>query len=112
VFGSWLTAKLAQNAKLANIADATEQVIAAAQQTVGELQQTVVEGWKAAAEDGKLSQDQIKCLKDDLIFKSWQKLAPSTAKLLEAAKVDVNAIIVGAGEDLINAMHQPLPACA
>jgi len=34
-----------------------------------------------------------------------EKLAEPTVQLLEAAKLDINAMIQGAAEDLINQMH-------
>ena len=81
------------------------QVTQAAQTTVGELQQTTVEAMKAAAADGKLTEDQIRTLKADLLRMTREKLAEPTVQLLEAAKLDINAMIQGAAEDLINQMH-------
>ena len=81
------------------------QVTQAAQTTVGELQQTTVEAMKAAAADGKLTEDQIRTLKADLLRMTRKKLAEPTVQLLEAAKLDINAMIQGAAEDLINQMH-------
>ena len=95
--GAWATAKIGHNNKLANIK--------AAQPTVGELQQTTVEAMKAAAADGKLTEDQIRTLKADLLRMTREKLAEPTVQLLEAAKLDINAMIQGAAEDLINQMH-------
>ena len=98
--GAWATAKIGQNNKLANIKAAIGQVTQAAQTTVGELQQTTVEAMKAAAADGKL-----RTLKADLLRMTRKKLAEPTVQLLEAAKLDINAMIQGAAEDLINQMH-------
>ena len=103
--GAWATAKIGQNTTLANIKDAIGQVTQAAQTTVGELQQTTVEAMKAAAADGKLTEDQIRTLKADLLRMTREKLAEPTVQLLEAAKLDINAMIQGAAEDLINQMH-------
>ena len=103
--GAWATAKIGQNNKLANIKAAIGQVTQAAQTTVGELQQTTVEAMKAAAADGKLTEDQIRTLKADLLRMTREKLAEPTVQLLEAAKLDINAMIQGAAEDLINQMH-------
>ena len=103
--GAWATAKIGQNNKLANIKAAIGQVTQAAQTTVGELQQTTVEAMKAAAADGKLTEDQIRTLKADLLRMTREKLAEPTVQLLEAAKLDINAMIQGAAEDLINRMH-------
>ena len=97
--GAWATAKIGQNNKLANIKAAIGQVTQAAQTTVGELQQTTVEAMKAAAADGKLTEDQIRTLKADLLRMTRKKLAEPTVQLLEAAKLDINAMIQGAAED-------------
>ncbi len=59
ILGAWLAAKLGQNKKLNNIANATQQVISAAQLTVGELQQTVVDTMKANSANGKLTSKQV-----------------------------------------------------
>lgn len=103
VFGAWLTAKLAKKQELANITAATEQVVAAAQLTVSELQQTLVEGWKAEG-SGKLTEEQVERLGQLLLAKTGEKLAAPTLALLEAAKVDITALITGAGESWINSV--------
>ena len=77
----------------------------AAQTTVGELQQTTVEAMKAAAANGKLDEDQIAMLQTDLLRMTKAKLAEPTVALLEAVKLDINALIQGAAEDLIGQMH-------
>lgn len=105
VAGAWALAKIGQNKNLANLNIAIGQVIDAAQQTVGELQQTVVDGLKAAAPDGKLTNVQIAALKQQLLQKTSEKLTAPVVQMLEAAKLDVNALIQGAAEDLINNMH-------
>lgn len=105
IAGAWATTKIGQNNKLANIKAAIGQVTQAAQMTVGELQQTTVEAMKAAAADGKLTDAQIEQLKRDLLQKTSEKLTEPTVQLLEAAKADINAIIRGAAEDMINQMH-------
>ena len=105
VLGAWLTAKIGKRVELTNINKAKDELIAAAQQTVLELQQTVVEGMKAAAEDGKLSDDEVESLCIMLMTKTKDKMSLSAIRLLEAAAVDVNALIRGAGEALIERMH-------
>lgn len=112
VLGAWLAAKFGQNKKLANIAQATSQVILAAQLTVGELQQTTVEAMKAASPNGKLTEAQIAILKQQLLNKTAAKLSAPVVALLEAAKTDVNALIRGAAEDMINQMHAPAEIAA
>ena len=105
VFGAWLTAKIGKRVELTNINKAKDELIEAAQQTVMELQQTVVEGMKAAAQDGKLTEDEITELSIMLLNKTKQKMSLPAIQLLEAAAVDVNALIRGAGEALIAELH-------
>lgn len=105
VFGAWLTAKIGKRVELTNINKAKDELIEAAQQTVMELQQTVVEGMKAAAQDGKLSEEEITELSIMLLNKTKQKMSLPAIRLLEAAAVDVNALIRGAGEALIAELH-------
>ena len=106
VLGAWLTAKIGKRVELSNINKAKDELILAAQQTVMELQQTVVEGLKDVAIDGKLSEEEITELAGMLINKTKEKMSMPAIKLLEAAAVDVNALIRGAGEALINQMHE------
>ena len=105
VLGAWLTAKVGKRVELTNINKAKDELILAAQQTVMELQQTVVEGMKAAAKDGKLTEDEITELSIMLLNKTKQKMSLPAIRLLEAAAVDVNALIRGAGEALIAELH-------
>lgn len=105
VLGAWLTAKIGKRVELTNINKAKDELIIAAQQTVMELQQTVVEGMKAAAKDGKLTEDEITELSIMLLNKTKQKMSLPSIQLLEAAAVDVNAMIRGAGEALIAQLH-------
>ena len=106
VFGAWLTAKIGKKVELTNINKAKDELISAAQTTVLELQQTVVEGMKAAAADGKLTEEEITELSLMLLGKTKAKMSMPAIQLLEAAAVDVNALIMGAGEALINRMHE------
>lgn len=106
VLGAWLTAKIGQRVELSNINKAKDELIIAAQQTVMELQQTLVEELKDKAADGKLSEDEITELGFLLVHKTKQKMSLSAIGLLEAASVDVNALIRGAGEALIEQMHE------
>lgn len=105
VLGTWLTAKVLKRVELTNINKAKDELIEAAQQTVMELQQTVVEGMKAATQDGKLTEDEITELSIMLLNKTKQKMSLPAIQLLEAAAVDVNALIRGAGEALIAELH-------
>ena len=106
VLGAWLTAKIGKRVELSNINKAKDELIIAAQQTVMELQQTVVEGLKDVAIDGKLSEEEITELAGLLVSKTKEKMSLPAIELLEAAAVDVNALIRGAGEALINQMHE------
>lgn len=105
VLGAWLTTKIGKRVELTNINKAKDELILAAQQTVLELQQTVVEGMKAASADGKLSDEEIASLGLTLLAKTKEKMSLSAMNVLEAAAVDVNALIRGAGEALIERMH-------
>ena len=101
VLGAWLSTKLEE---LKNISTATNEVIHAAQQTVLELQQTTVEGMKKAHTDGKLTKDEITELGKLLIDGAMAKMSDTSKNLLNAAGVDISAIIRGAGEALIARM--------
>ena len=105
VLGAWLTAKIGKRVELTNINKAKDELIAAAQQTVMELQQTVVEGLKEKAADGKLTDEEIEGLCLSLLTKTKEKMSLPAINVLEAAAVDVNALIRGAGEALIERMH-------
>ena len=106
VGGAWLTMQLAKHKGIETINAAQQEVITMAQITVGELAQTVVEGLKAKHADGKLDKSEIVDLGLDLIHLTKAKLADPTIKLLEAAGVDIVALIRGAGEDWINSLKK------
>lgn len=106
VGGAWLTMQLAKHKGIETINAAQQEVITMAQITVGELAQTVVEKLKAGHEDGKLDKSEITDLGLDLIALTKAKLANPTVKLLEAAGVDITALIRGAGEDWINSLKK------
>ena len=106
VFGAWLTSKIGKRVELTNINKAKDELIAAAQQTVMELQQTVVEKLKDAAEDGKLSNEEINELGTLLLKMTKEKMSLPSINVLVAAGVDIDALIRGAGEALINRMHE------
>lgn len=105
IFGAWLTIRLEKHCQLSNITAAQKEVIRAAKITVGELQQTVVDGLKAKSKDGKLTKSEIVELGVMLLDKAKQKLSQPTYDLLQAARVDVEALIIGAGENWINQLH-------
>lgn len=102
VLGTWLTLKIGKYEQLKTINAAQQEVILMAQQTVGELQQTVVDGLKAGRKDGKLTKEEIKDLGIKLYDYTLLKLSEPTRVLLEAAAVDIGALIAGAGESWLN----------
>ena len=106
VLGTYLSLQLGQNAKLKNINDAQKELIRVAKITVDELQQTVVSDLKAAHEDGKLTAQEIAQLREKLLEKTVEKLSASAYALLAAAAVDVEALILGAGESWIERIKQ------
>jgi len=110
VAGAWLLAKMAKYQEVATVRKATEEVIILAQQTVGELMQTIVADVKAAREDGKLTQTEIEALGQTLLVKVTEKMSEPTRKVLEAAAVDITALIRGAGEEYIATLKtNPIP---
>lgn len=106
VLGTWLTTKLAKKEELATINAAQQEAIQAAQLTVSELQQTLVDGLKAGHEDGKLTTEEIEALGKLLLSETLKKMSASAIGVLNAATVDVTALIKGAGEDWIAKLKQ------
>lgn len=104
--GAWLTTKLAKRAELDSINSAQQELITMAQITVGELQQTMVEELKAAHEDKKLTEEEIAGLGKLLIQKTMEKMSAPAQGLLNAAGVDIIALIQGTGEDWINRLKE------
>lgn len=96
-FGTWLLNKIKQKKGLENIALATEQVLQASQSTVLELQQTFVETWKKN-QNGKLTEEQIKTLRDSVISITLSKLAQPAVDLLTSAGVDICSMITSSVE--------------
>ena len=105
-FGAWLTVKLGQKAQLSSINKAQQEVILLAKQTVGELQQTMVDQMKTDSKDGKLSEDEIKQLGELLLDKTVAKMSMAAGTLLNAARVDISALITGAAESWIAELKQ------
>ena len=101
VLGAWLVAQIGKNQQLATINTAVEELTNAAETTVLELQQTMVDGLKEASADGKLTQEEIAQLGKLLLKGTLEKMSDSGINVLQAANVDINAIITGAGEALI-----------
>lgn len=98
VLGTWLTAQICKSQRFGNIKTAVESVVNMAQLTAKELQQTVVEDLKHANADNKLTKEEIERLGVLLLNKTREKLSVPTYDLLNAAGVDIEAIIRGAGE--------------
>lgn len=98
VLGTWLTAQISKTQRLGNIKTAVEGVVNMAQLTAQELQQTVVNELKAANADNKLIKEEIERLGILLLDKTKEKLSVPTYDLLNAAGVDIEAIIRGAGK--------------
>ena len=105
VLGTWLTAKIAKRTELTNIGLAMDELISMAQQTVGELEQTMVRDLKAASVDGKLSDEEITSLGISLYNITIRKLSDPAKHVLEAASVDIQALITSAAEDWINSLR-------
>ena len=101
VLGAWLTAKIGKREELKNISAAADEATKAAEKTVLELQQTTVEGLKKASADGKLTKDEIDELGKLLIDGALAKMSDAAKGVLNAAGVDLTAIIKGAGEAMI-----------
>lgn len=101
VLGAWLTAKIGKREELKNISAATEEATKAAEKTVLELQQTTVDKLKEASADGKLTKDEIDELGKLLLDGALAKMSDAAKGVLNAAGVDLTAIIKGAGEAMI-----------
>ena len=71
-----------------------------------ELKQTTVDGLKEASADGKLTEVEIADLGNQLLNGALQKMSDSSFSVLQAANVDINAIVTGAGEALIAKMKK------
>lgn len=106
ICGAYLSTKAAQGKRLDNIAAAITQVTQAAQIAVGDLQQTLVDTWKEQAEDGKLTAQQVAELKERLLAKTREQLSAPVITLLDAAKVDINALIASVGEDMVRKIKE------
>ena len=102
VLGTLITNWLNKRNKLSTINAAQQELIFMAQQTVGELQQTVVRKLKESRTDGKLTEAEIDSLGDELVEKTMEKMCAPTLDLLNAAGVDIVALIHGAAEEWIN----------
>ena len=98
VLGTWVSIKLNSSTNLKNVGAAWDEAVKAAKLSVSELKQTYVDGLKASREDGKLTKDDIAELNKMLIEKVKEKMSAPAYNILVAAAVDVEALILGAGE--------------
>lgn len=105
VLGAWLSSKLAKHIEVKNIATAVNTLSYMATQTVGELEQTMVKPMKEAAVDHKLTKEEITQLGMMLYNITLRKMSKPMVELLEAASVDIQAVITSAGEDFINSLR-------
>lgn len=94
ILGTLVLKALGNNTKLKNIILAWQRVCDAARQTCAELQQTTVEYMKAD-NDGKLTPAQVNLLQHKLLEQTKKKLDGMTIELVNAAGMDLDAIIKG-----------------
>ena len=97
--------QIGKHQELKTINAAVGELTTATETTVQELNQTVVEGLKEASADGKLTKDEIQHL-GKLLLEGTMAMSNAGINVLKAAKVDINAIIVSAGEALIARIKQ------
>ena len=101
ILGSLITLRLNERQRLGNVNLAQQELMEMSRQTVSELSQTVVDKLKESRADGKLTENEVKALGAMLVEKTMQKLSLPTEKLLNAAGVDIIALIHGAAEEYI-----------
>ena len=106
VVGAWIMAKISQKKGLENVAAATDEVVGTTQRVVEELQQTAVQAMKAASADGKLTQSEIEQLNGMLLEKALAQMSEPAIKILNAARKDIKAIIMSAGEAAVLKMKK------
>ena len=96
-----LSKMLAKSERMSHVALAMSEMEAVVVAVVGELQQTTVEGLKAASADGKLSKTDIEYLGKQLVDKAAKGLSTTAIDTLNAAEVDVEAMIHSIAEAYI-----------
>ena len=96
-----LSKLMAKSQRMNHIALAMSEMEAVVVAVVGELQQTTVDGLKAASADGKLSKSDIEYLGKLLVDKAAQGLSTTAIDTLNAAEVDVEAMIHSIAEAYI-----------
>lgn len=105
-FGAWVLDKIGKNAKMKNLSLAIQLVLEMTRQTAEELQQTIVGDLKASRPDGKLTPEDV----DDLGFRLLKtvkiKVDEASKALIEAAGIDLNALITGECEAFLDRMKK------
>lgn len=101
---TWCVTRIAKTEKIKSISEVLTQLSTTVEDTVGELQQTVVDGLKAAASDGKLTPQEVSALNAKLLELVKAKMAQPAIDLLNAAQIDINALIAGMAEAAIKKM--------
>lgn len=101
IFAAWLMTKLKAHLELKNLTTALDTCLKMTQVTVGELQQKFVEDMKLANEDGKLTPDEIKELNSSLLMYTKEKMTPEIINVIVSAGIDINQLILNAGENYI-----------
>lgn len=71
-----------------------------------ELEQTYVRDMKEASKDGKLDFDEIATLNTMLLDGVKAKLSDTSMKVLTAAGTDLKALILGAGEAVLQKIRK------
>lgn len=105
VLGTWLTLQLGKNAKLKNLNEAQQQIIAIAKDTVLEVKQKLTDDLKAAAKDGKLTDEEKEQAKDTFIELITPKLSSISVKILQAASIDVENFVLGQADTFIKQLE-------
>ena len=103
---AWVLAKLGKEQKLTNVTLALSEAMTHTETTVMELEQTYVKDMKAASKDGKLDFDEIEKLNTMLLDGVKAKLSETSTKILTAAGTDLKALILGAGEAVLQRMRR------
>lgn len=104
--GAWVLAKLGKQTKLTNINMALSEAFALTETTVMELEQTYVKARKAMSADGKLTKGEVQALNAMLLDGVKAKLSETSMKVLTAAGTDIKALILGAGEAVLQKMRK------
>ncbi|MGI6315374.1 MAG: hypothetical protein ACOX17_01700 [Christensenellales bacterium] len=99
--GTLLTAKMAESKKLRNTAEAMGILGEATRTAVLRLQQTTVEWMKEANADGRLTDEEKRYLREELVRTTTATLTGPVLRTLTAGGADIREAIVNAGEAYI-----------